>query len=126
MELHGTVILEGRRGRGEVTRRQEPAVHERERVVDEAGVDAGDEGPGEDSQRYEHEDRDRNPPDTRRDSVCRDGGYGEGEGQARPDERAIDEEGEGQVRGQPVLAHLGHIDQSALHHVPAEHALSAA
>ena len=108
-------------------RRNHVAVHQRERVVGEAGADAGDEAAG---QRHDEDQRGDAPSAHRRAARCAAAGArarrGYSSDSADPQHRGEDDERQPEMRGQPELRHARIVDQAALHHVPAHRALQPA
>src|SRR5260221_13642409 len=102
----------------------ETAVHQREGIVGETGIEPGDEAAGEQGQEDERDNRRRRarqqggrqrPRRTRPEQVER-----------CPQDRGIDDDGKAEMGDEPVLADLDAVDETALDHDPAEHALEPA
>ena len=128
-ELGGDNILEGvevpRCGLEQIVGDQ-AALHERKGVVDEAGVEPGDEAAGKrhDQDQARHDDREagEHPSPGILDPAC----PGRQQTEGQPQQVTENDKGGAQVRGQSVLADVGLIRHAAFHHVPTQQPLQAA
>ena len=110
--------------RPQIVRRHQRAAHQRKRVVDFPGVEAGDEGAERDRQRDRAVDGERQQAAAGRRAAglhCRPARAGD-----QPDDPGVEDDCQRQVGSEPVVADRGPVDQAAGDHVPAERALQAA
>ena len=100
--------------------RDQAAAHQGEGRVDVTGIEPGREGAPDRSQRDAGDDQaEMRAVRPARRALVR-------QAERQPEEKAVDREREHEMRGEPVMAHVGPVDQPALHHVPAERALRGA
>ena len=131
---HAVVELDGQRilkqvqipGRGlPEAGRHEGAIDERPGVVAHAGIEARNQRPRQHLHEDEGQHGARHPHGT---SPAQGRGCSPGHAKAEqePERRAENDKSKAEMRGEPILAHIGAKVEAALHHVPAERALKTA
>ena len=126
VELHGQRVLEQVKipGRGFAEARgHKRTVDERPGIETHAGIEPRHQRAGQQLQEDQRENEAGDPgrPSRRRLGAPRLRLAAETEHE--PERIAEDEQRHAEMRGEPVLADVGAIDEAALHHVPADRAL---
>ncbi len=104
----------------------EGAVDQRPGVEAHAGIEPGDQRA---SQHLHEDQREHGPGDpcrARDAGAARRASVRSREAEQQPERVAENEQRDAEMRGEPVLADIGTLDQPALHHVPADRALKSA